>query len=299
MRRMREEYLDRQGGSIPVDEKIADALQPESRVAPCKPSDLLEMVRAHIVEYLATTDAYFSNERDMQVRLACWLDRQTDSQGNKLYDRVDTEYGVPLSVLSSGLPDTNFPVKGEGGRWTAPTSFPWHNNLSIDLVVKKNDRWVALELKYVTCRIMVESDIFGESTGSSGTLANQATADLGMYAYWKDVRRLEMLCRRFANVIGGLSVMVSNSRDCWNRPKAGAQYADFSMHECAPNQHLVGGGELRWKDGTADSVAYGHPAFILQGTYPCVWHDSGIDVQTKSRDKFRFMISTLNKTNFL
>lgn len=302
MRRMREEHLGRKGGSSPVGSKIADAVLPESRVAPCEPSDLPEMVRAHVVEYLTSNKLYFTNERDIQVRLACWLDSRTDSQGNRLYDFVDTEYGVPLSVLASGLSDTEFPVKDEAGRWTAPVSFPWHNNLSIDLVVKKGDRWVALELKYVTRRITVEPDIFGEPTDSTGTLANQATANLGMYAYWKDVRRLEILCRRFANLVGGLSVMVSNSRDCWNRPNDGALYADFSMHEHATKDrppHMVGGGELRWKAGTADSVADGHPAFTLQGTYPCVWHDSGIDVQTKGGDKFRYMITTLTKTDLV
>lgn len=256
--------------------------------------DLTIAVREHVEEFLTSTEKYFSNERDIQVRLALWLRTRQDSSGRQFYDLVDTEYGVRLAVLADGLSDIEFPEK-QGARWTAPESFPWHNNLSIDLVVCKGGRWVAIELKYATRRINTESFVFGENVGTQGVLSNQATANLAMYAYWKDVRRLEVLCKRFRNVAGGLAVMVSNNSDCWNTPHDSSLYTDFSMHKEEGKEHYVGGHVLKWKDSTSDTIADGHPAFLLEGRYPCGWNQAGITARTKNGMTFKYMITNITK----
>lgn len=256
--------------------------------------DLTDQVLGHVEQFLTSEEKYFSNERDIQVRLAHWLVTRQDNDGTPFYDFIDMEYGVPLSVLSDSLPQMSFPEK-QGNSWTSPESFPWHNNLSIDLVVCKNSRWVAIELKYATRRIDADLFIFGESIGKQGALANQATANLAMYAYWKDVRRLEALCRRFKNIAGGLSVMVSNNSDCWKKPYATSLYTDFSMHIEEAGEHLVGGRVLKWKEGTSEAVADGHPNFLLEGRYPCKWSDTGITARTKSGNQFKFMITKISK----
>lgn len=255
--------------------------------------DLTLQVQAHVEEFLASTKRYFSNERDIQVRLANWLQSQKDKKGN-FYDFVDTEYGVPLSVLAEKLESIEFPRK-EGQSWTTPESFPWHNNLSIDLVVCKGGKWVAIELKYATRRIKEDRSIFGEIISNQGVLANQATANLAMYGYWKDVRRLEMLCHRFQNVVGGVAIMVSNNSDCWNKPHESSLYSEFSMHIEPGKEHYVGGKVLRWKEGTSDTVADGHPSFFLEGMYPCSWNDTGIEAKTNANQPFKYMITNINK----
>ena len=257
-------------------------------------NELTGQVQAHIEAFLVSAERYFSNERDIQVRLANWLQLQKDNQGNPFYGLVDTEYGVPLSALSEKLECIEFPKK-QGSSWTVPESFPWHNNLSIDLVVCKDGRWVAIELKYATRRIDADGYVFGENIGKQGALANQATANLAMYAYWKDVRRLEVICKRFRNVAGGLAIMVSNNSDCWNKPNENSLYTDFSMHVENEMAHKVGGRVLRWKDGTSDTVSEGHPSFLLEGIYPCRWIDTGIKALTKSGKQFKYMITNISK----
>lgn len=257
---------------------------------------LTDVVLGHVEGFLKSQKKYFTNERDIQVRLALWLELQQNDDGTKFYDVVETEYGVPLRVLSNKDIGIEFPNKVDT-RWTTPTSFPWHNNLNIDLVVCKNGQWVALELKYSTREIDELEAIFGEPTDLASTLVNQATANLAMYAYWKDVRRLEALAKRFENVVGGISVMVSNNSDCWNKPNDTSLYTDFSMHESTDGLHQVGDKVLNWKNGTSDSIARLHPSFRLDGIYPCQWKCTKITARTKGKNPqpFKFMITKITK----
>lgn len=243
---------------------------------------LTEIIGNDIRRWLESTTEFFTNERDLQVRLAVFLMTQRNY-------RVHTEYRIPLAELKAkGLPVENN-TKLAKGRAPDPV-FPWNNQMSVDIVVEKDGRFVAIELKYATRKIDCKETIFGEEKlTDANILKDQAASNLVMYNYWKDVRRLEILSSVYFNVEGGVALIVTNSRDFWNQPNIGANYEAFSLHE----RNAVGPGLLKWTTRTADSIIASHPQFRLAHAYQCRWADTGILAKSLRGEKFRYMISTI------
>ena len=105
---------------------------------------------------------------------------------------------------------------------------------------------------------------FGEIVGGE-LLANQGAENNGRYDFWRDVRRLELVCGRF-NLNGGLAVFVTNDTNYLDCPQEGSrpQYAAFSMR----NKQKIGGQCLEWGNGAATAQ---RPNFFLAGQYQIQW----------------------------
>ncbi len=146
---------------------------------------LVSVLRGDIERFLNTNTELMFNERDLQVRVATWL------RDSGHYDKVDMEYAVPKEELEAR------------GLELKTLSFPWNNDLSIDVVVERLGEFAAVELKYATRPVDVKIHRFGEPLRTHCLIVkNQAASDLIMYNYWKDVRRIEALALFLA--IGGL-----------------------------------------------------------------------------------------------
>ena len=234
--------------------------------------NLLAMLHSDLKEFLTTKDDLIFNERDLQVRIAMWLKGKREH-----YDSVAVEYAVPKEELTArGL-------NMESGS----TDFPWDNDLYTDIVVEKGCKFAALELKFATRPVINQPPRFGESIkGASQIIKEQSAVDLVMYNYWKDVRRIEALSQCYPNMIGGISLLVTNNRIYWKGPtKNGVSYSAFSTHE----GKQVGAGLLKW--GTiSKKIIKSHPDFEIKGNYSCHWNDTAITTSTKNGDKFRYCI---------
>ena len=99
--------------------------------------DLITAVREDIVAYFADTQELCFNERDLQMHLALWLRGSTHN-----YDDVDVEYYVPYQLLGQ--------------------DYIWRNELRLDLMVRKADAYLPIELKYKTKRIRKCISRFGQ-----------------------------------------------------------------------------------------------------------------------------------------
>ena len=116
---------------------------------------LLSLLEDEIKTWILSSTFYFTNERDLQVKLAKHL------EDSRKFDRVYTEYRVPLAELKHrGIPVEPNP-KLASARKISP-SFPWNNHLSIDIVVESNGQFAAIELKYATKPINEKENLFGE-----------------------------------------------------------------------------------------------------------------------------------------
>lgn len=93
---------------------------------------LVSVLRGDIERFLNTNTELMFNERDLQVRVATWL------RDSGHYDKVDMEYAVPKEELEAR------------GLELKTLSFPWNNDLSIDVVVERLGEFAAVELKYAT-----------------------------------------------------------------------------------------------------------------------------------------------------
>lgn len=200
---------------------------------------LVDFVCEDIRAFLIGNGELLFNERDLQIHLAMWLRKSSHA-----YDDVDLEYYVPRSEL--------------GG-------YVWNSELRLDLVVRKGNEFLPVELKYKTRSISRRIERFGELlTEAAVVVKNQGAQDLGRYDFWKDVRRLELVRRRFAAVKNGLALFVTNDPSYLKTGRASSNHAALSM---AAGVH---GRNKQWQNGDS-FCAREHPAFELEADYGIVW----------------------------
>ena len=148
-------------------------------------SKLIDIVQQDIFAFLDSNEELLFNERDFQMHLATWLRKSAND-----YDDVDVEYYVPKTELPN---------------------YVWDSELRLDIVVKKDGEYCPVELKYKTKKVERQISRFDEILDDKVVvMKNQGAQDLGMYDFWKDVRRIELVRNRFAKVNGGLAIFVTN-----------------------------------------------------------------------------------------
>ena len=237
---------------------------------------LLAILHQDCKNWLDGHQTLIANERDMQVMLADFLKHSSH------YTMVDTEYRVPLPELTAR------------GVKPGSRSFPWENQVSVDIVVEREGKFAAIELKYATTTVDYEFTLFGEKMRrkESQIVKNQAASNLTMYNYWKDVRRIETLSRVFEHVVGGVAIIITNNHTYWIPPRADSNYSNFSMHD----GNTIGGGPMTWPAGVAPSIIKKHPDFELTDSYTCHWQETKIKVKATNGDPFRYCISTITNS---
>lgn len=234
-------------------------------------NNLLTLLFCDLKDFLKNNKELIFNEKDLQVRITMWLKKK------KHYDRVDMEYSVPKDELRARHLKL--------GKWSS--DFPWDNDLSIDVVVEKDNQFAAVELKFATSPVINQPSRFGESLKTNcPIIKKQGANNLVMYNYWKDVRRIEALIQCYQNMIGGIALFITNDRIYWNVPKANVSYSAFSTHQ----GNRVGHGLLKW--GTiSHKIIKSHPDFKINGCYLCDWEDTAITALTKNGDRFRYLLT--------
>ena len=206
---------------------------------------LIDTVKRDIVQYLAQSNGeLLFNERDVQMHLALHLIRSGH------YDDVDVEYFVPYKELDN---------------------YVWKNELKLDILVCKNTEYLPVELKYKTKKHSKQLSRFDEKLGHSiDVLKNQGAQDLGMYDFWKDVRRVELVRRRFHAVKNGLAVFVTNDNQYLNKSKSTSNNFRFSMEE---GMHDT---VRHWQQPNS-TCAKTHPDFELDNNYFISWNKNVYD----------------------
>jgi len=196
---------------------------------------LLDLAENDIRHYLDQNGGeLLFNERDLQMHLAHHL------TGTGHYDDVDVEYYVPYEQLDNYI---------------------WKNELKLDILVRKGNEFLPIELKYKTKRHCKKIYRFNEEMPNGvEVLKNQGAQDLGMYDFWKDVRRVELVCRRFAAVKNGLAVFVTNDKQYLGTTRSTSNNYLFSMEE---GKH----GTVRHWQQPETTCAKTHPDFDLEKEY--------------------------------
>lgn len=205
---------------------------------------LIDVVYKDVKQFLETNEELLFNERDFQMHLATFLRRT----GN--YDDVDVEYYVPLSEL---------------------TGYIWDNELRMDVLVRKGKEYLPIELKYKTKTVRKKLLRFNEEvSGEVEVMKNQGAQDLGKYDFWKDVRRIEIVRKRFGAIKNGLAVFVTNDPAYLKAGRESSNHFKFSMIEG------VNGKEKHWldKDSTCCKT---HPDFEVEKDYSIHWDSKTVE----------------------
>lgn len=202
---------------------------------------LVDIVRADVFVFLESNEELLFNERDFQMHLATWLRNSAND-----YDDVDVEYYVPKSELPN---------------------YVWDSELRLDIVVKKDGDYCPVELKYKTKKVERKISRFGELLSDEVVvMKNQGAQDLGMYDFWKDVRRIELVRNRFKKVKNGLAVFVTNDVSYTKEGKSSSNHYLLGMTGDITR--------LKYKHwGNPESTcAKTHPNFDVEQTYEIDWH---------------------------
>lgn len=198
-------------------------------------------VKRDIEIFISDNHELLFNERDFQMRLALSL------INSECYDDVDLEYHLPVGQ--------KFRFDDDYKNWD--TEKP-----SIDIVVRKGCEYVPIELKYKLQAVSGNITRFGEEAEKKdiSIITNQAAQNLGRYAFWKDVKRLELVKKHYAAVNNGIVVFLTNDAT-YLKESEDADYSAFSMSE---NRMVTG--QLDWKQKKNK-----YPQIILDGEYIVKW----------------------------
>ena len=208
---------------------------------------LIDIVQQDVFAFLESNEELLFNERDFQMHLATWLRKSAND-----YDDVDVEYYVPKIELSN---------------------YVWDSELRLDIVVKKDGEYCPVELKYKTKKVERQISRFDEMLDDKVVvMKNQGAQDLGMYDFWKDVRRIELVRNRFAKVKGGLAIFVTND----------ALYTKASRPES--NNYLLNMNEGKhsvikhWQnENSACAKMNSYKSFEVEKEYSINWHHRNVD----------------------
>ena len=239
--------------------------------------NLLDKVKQDIDKFLSTDRLFFINENDFQSCLALYLSKCPNDY------KVYSEYLIPIE--NGSIQD-----------------YPWHEKtISIDLVVEKDDEFVPIELKYKTRSIDEPTLIyrFGNSLKVKQLIKDQSAQDIGRYAFWKDVKRLELLKERFENVVGGIAAFVTNDESYTTAPKSNKAplvgYYDFRMYSPTGEDKQITG-KLCWRENGEQVPWDGELCnFELKGTYtlPDWQHYKTNPKKGFGENKMHYMIVTV------
>lgn len=208
---------------------------------------LQELVYQDIKHFISKEETrLFFNERDLQMHLAIYL-----LKSNK-YDDVEVEYYIPV------FNDKKEKILDE---------YLWNSEIRLDIVVRKGDEYLPLEIKYKTKKIdsLISIKRFGYKEKNVNVIKNQSAQDLGCYGFWKDVRRIEVVKNKYSsNVKGGIAIFLTNDSFYWNTNiKTDSAYFNFRLS--TDNKTIN-------KEWTRDvKVMKNHPNFKLDSEYSSEW----------------------------
>ena len=210
-------------------------------------TNLIEIVQQDVFAFLESNNELLFNERDFQMHLATWLRNSANH-----YDDVDVEYYVP---------------------WQELDGYIWESELRLDIVVKKDGEYCPVELKYKTKKVERQISRFDEMLDDKVVvMKNQGAQDLGMYDFWKDVRRVELVRNRFKNVKGGLAVFVTNDQ---LYTKASRQNSNNYLLNMTEGKHSV---IKHWQnEDSACAKMKSYKSFEVEKEYSIKWHHRNVD----------------------
>ena len=202
-------------------------------------SKLIDIVQQDIFAFLESNEELLFNERDFQMHLATWLRKSAND-----YDDVDVEYYVPKIELPN---------------------YVWDSELRLDIVVKKDGEYCPVELKYKTKKVERQISRFDEILDDKVVvMKNQGAQDLGMYDFWKDVCRVELIHNRFKNVKGGLAVFLTNDKLYTKESRKGSNNYLLNMDTGVHSR------EKHWQNPKS-TCAKTHPDFDVEKEYSIKW----------------------------
>ena len=188
-------------------------------------------------------------------------------------------------------------VPTNGDTFTAKADYPWRTKdgklqeMYVDIVVNDGKEWVPIEVKYKTRGLVEDGLLFGQPTKNLSILKNQGAQDLGMYGFWKDVRRVEMRCKTYPTVKNGIAIFVTNDPYYVESPK-GKEADKVNYYAFRMTEGRTALGRMAWMNENC-KIAASYPAFKLDGQYTIHWEPVGAHSTPRDKANFRYCMVTI------
>lgn len=188
-------------------------------------------------------------------------------------------------------------VPTNGDTFTAKADYPWRTKdgklqeMYVDIVVNDGKEWVPIEVKYKTRGLVEDGLLFGQPTKNLSILKNQGAQDLGMYGFWKDVRRVEMLCKTYPTVKNGIAIFVTNDPYYVESPK-GKEADKVNYYAFRMTEGRTALGRMAWMNENC-KIAASYPAFKLDGQYTIHWEPVGAHSTPRDKAYFSYCMVTI------
>lgn len=188
-------------------------------------------------------------------------------------------------------------VPTNGDTFTAKADYPWRTKdgklqeMYVDIVVNDGKEWVPIEVKYKTRGLVEDGLLFGQPTKNLSILKNQGAQDLGMYGFWKDVRRVEMLCKTYPTVKNGIAIFVTNDPYYVESPK-GKEADKVNYYAFRMTEGRTALGRMAWMNENC-KIAASYPAFKLDGQYTIHWKPVGVHSTPRDKANFSYCMVTI------
>lgn len=188
-------------------------------------------------------------------------------------------------------------VPTNGDTFTAKADYPWRTKdgklqeMYVDIVVNDGKEWVPIEVKYKTRGLVEDGLLFGQPTKNLSILKNQGAQDLGMYGFWKDVHRVEMLCKTYPTVKNGIAIFVTNDPYYVESPK-GKEADKVNYYAFRMTEGRTASGRMAWMNENC-KIAASYPAFKLDGQYTIHWEPVGAHSTPRDKANFRYCMVTI------
>lgn len=164
-----------------------------------------------------------------------------------------------------------------------------HKNAYIDIIARVKNKWLCLELKYKTRRLI--ADVKREHF----ELAAHGAQDIGAWMFWEDVSRLEQLSSSDRSISHAYAIFITNDFSYWTVPRRLGNAEAFRLYD---GRKVAG--ELKWGPRTGDGTKKGYEAAItLAGEYELKWMNfSEINDERDGRlrnGQFRYLLLEIRK----
>lgn len=208
-----------------------------------------ENLANQIRTFLGNHVGFFHSEEEVQILLAKYL------LNTGQYDDIFVEYNVNRELVPN---------------------YPWNNDkkISVDMVIRVENNYIPIEIKYKTKRQTFPHHVFGFLTYVE--LAKQGARNEGCYSFWKDIKRIELLQETCNLNYAGLVLFITNDLSYLNPPRTDVQYGPFSIHN---GRQVAQGAFLNW-NGARKAIqadrAKKFPGFTISRNYIINWQNLNI-----------------------
>ncbi|AHM57675.1 hypothetical protein EAL2_808p01700 (plasmid) [Peptoclostridium acidaminophilum DSM 3953] len=147
---------------------------------------------------------------------------------------------------------------------------PWDfdKSMHIDIVIFKENRMVAIELKYKTKQ---KSMIFN---GETISLKGHSAQDCGRYDFLYDIQRMESIMESNYKVENAYAIMLTNDSGYWNKSNRTGTNSPPADDEFRIHEGAVVSGRCSWKSHAGAGTRKNREKDIqLKNTYEVKWKE--------------------------